>query len=60
MPIDFTPLKFYSRAYPTEVTRKGVLMMKQLNTARQTSYFRFTQARFAGRAYRAQKAAGVR
>ena len=35
-------------------------MMKQLNTVRQTSYFRFTQARFAGRAYRAQKAAEVR
>ena len=35
-------------------------MMKQLNTARQTLYFRFTQARYEGRAYRAQTAAGVR
>ena len=35
-------------------------MMKQLSTVRQTSYFRFTQARFAGRAYRAQKVAKVR
>lgn len=35
-------------------------MMKQLSTVRQTSYFRFTQARFAGRAYRAQKAVAVR
>ena len=35
-------------------------MMKQLNPARQISDFRFTQARFAGRAYRAQKAVQVR
>lgn len=32
-------------------------MMNQLNTVRQISYFRFIQARFAGRAYRARKAA---
>lgn len=35
-------------------------MMKLLNAVRQTSDFRFTQARYAGRAYRAQKAAAVR
>ena len=32
-------------------------MMNQLYAIRQASDFRFTQARYAGRAYRAQKAA---